>query len=118
LLVALETVVPPIPSELVLGLAGLRVAHGELAYPLVLVAATAGAVTGATLLDAMGSLFGERRLYGHVRRNGRFVLIDEQDLRRAFDWFTRHAALAAFGCRVNPGLRSLISFPTAFYECR
>ena len=111
LLVALETVVPPIPSELVLGLAGFKVARGELSYPLVLVAATAGAVTGATLLYAIGAWFGERRLYGLVRRYGKFVLIDEQDLTRAFDWFTRHGALAVFGCRMIPGLRSLISFP-------
>lgn len=110
-LVALENLIPPIPSELILPLAGFLAGQGRLSLPLVIVAATLGSVGGALVLYAFGRSLGRERLDRVVRRYGRFVLIDGSDVDRAMDLFARHGRAAVLIGRLLPGARSLISVP-------
>ena len=107
LVMALEHVFPPIPSELVLPLAGYEVARGSLSL--------AGAVTASTI----GSLIGASVLYVLARRGGRPALlrlrgllrIDEPALERAERRFRRHGGWIVLLGRLVPGVRSLVSLP-------
>lgn len=111
LLVALENVFPPIPSEIILPLAGFNVSRGEFSFLLVLLFATAGSVLGALTLYGIGAWFGEARLRALVRRHGNKVFIREADIDKAEAWFDRYGWLAVFLCRMVPIVRSLISIP-------
>lgn len=109
---ALETVFPPIPSELVLPLAGYQVANGTLGYVPALAASTLGAVLGAALLYVIARIGGRAavlRLYPLLR-------ITHDDLERADRWFDRRAfPIVLFG-RLVPGVRSLVSVPAGLSE--
>lgn len=107
LLMTLEHLFPPIPSEVILPLAGFEVGRGKLDFGLTLASATAGSLAGASLL------------YGLARGGGRPLLlrwrsllgIDEDSLARAEQRFERHSwALVLLG-RLVPGVRSLVSLP-------
>ena len=111
LMVALENVFPPIPSEIILPLAGFNVFQGDFSFPLVLLFATLGSVVGALALYAIGAWFGEDRLRGIVRAHGRKLFLKEADIDNAETWFNRHGARAVFLCRMVPIVRSLISIP-------
>jgi membrane protein DedA with SNARE-associated domain len=103
-----ETVFPPIPSEVVLPLAGFLAAQGRMPLVAVLVAATVGSVLGALLLYAAGARLGAER---SARLIGRVPLMEESDARRAQEWFERHGRSPVFLGRLVPGVRSLISLP-------
>ncbi len=116
LLTLLETVFPPIPSELVLPLSGYLVAQGRLTLVGAIVAATLGAMAGALLLYWLGLRYGEDRLKEFARRHGRWLTLSPRDVERVTHWFDRHGAWAVFGCRMVPGLRSLISIPAGVHR--
>ncbi|KRF05770.1 alanine dehydrogenase [Arthrobacter sp. Soil782] len=107
-LVLLETVFPPIPSEVVLPLAGFLSQQGEMNAVLVLALATLGSFIGALLLYLLGAKLGEERV---VRGLSRLPLVDRDDFERAARWFHRHGRSAVFFGRLIPGVRSLISLP-------
>ncbi len=107
-LTALETVFPPIPSEVVLPLAGFLTRQGSLSLPLVLVAATAGSLVGALALYLLGAWLGHDRAAAVLAR---IPLVDREDVDRASDWFDRHGRAAVFLGRLVPGVRSLVSLP-------
>lgn len=111
LVILLENVFPPIPSELVLPLAGFLASDGTFGFPQVVLAATLGSVAGALVLYAVGAVFGEERLRAFVRRYGRFFGLAERDVDRAESWFIRHGGKAIFFGRLVPVVRSLISIP-------
>ena len=108
LLVALENLIPPIPSEIVLSLAGYLASEGRVSLVLVLLAATAGSLLGALVLYWLGYALGEDRLR---RWLDRIPLVDPSDLDRADRWFERHADAAVLAGRCAPVVRSLISVP-------
>lgn len=108
LLTLVETVFPPIPSEVVLPLAGFLTATGRMPLAAVLVAATVGSVLGACVLYAMGRAWGRDR---SVATLSRLPLVDADDFTSSFDWFDRHGRSAVFVGRLIPGVRSLISVP-------
>lgn len=110
-MIFLENLVPPIPSEVVLPLAGFLVGQGRFSFIPVVVAATIGSIVGALTLYAIGAGLGESRLRYLIRKFGRFVLMDEGDLDKSRDWFQRHGSKAVFFGRLVPGIRSLISIP-------
>ena len=114
LLVALESIVPPIPSEVVLPMAGFAVARGSFTFLSVVFAATLGSVTGALALYALGRRVGERRARAWVARHGRWLLVDEEDIDRAEAWFARRGHWAVLVGRLAPGVRSLVSLPAGF----
>jgi membrane protein DedA with SNARE-associated domain len=108
LLVALESVFPPIPSEVVLPLAGFLAGQGRLGFAAVVAAATAGSLAGALLLYWLGAALGQTRL---ERLADRIPLLEAADVRRAADWMGRHGDAAVLAGRMVPGVRSLISIP-------
>jgi membrane protein DedA with SNARE-associated domain len=108
LLTLLETVFPPIPSEIVLPLAGFLAQQGRMGLPSVLVASTAGSVLGALALYWAGATLGAER---SQRLLCRLPLVEPSDVQRAEDWFNRHGRSAIFFGRLVPGVRSLISLP-------
>lgn len=110
-LLFVESVFPPIPSELVLPLAGFLVSEGRFGFVPVILAATAGSLLSALTLWAAGKLFGEERVYRVVRRYGRFVLLRTSDVSRAQRFFDKHGGKAVFFGRFVPGVRSFISVP-------
>jgi membrane protein DedA with SNARE-associated domain len=110
-LIALETVVPPLPSEVVLPLAGFLCGRGDLNFIAAVAAATAGSVLGATLLYWLAWALGERRLRSLIARYGKWMLISESDLDAALVWFRRHGRSSVFLGRLVPAVRSYISVP-------
>jgi membrane protein DedA with SNARE-associated domain len=106
-IMALEHVFPPVPSEIVLPLAGFEIAAGKFSFAGALAASTAGSLIGASVL------------YVIARRGGRPVIlrfrrvlrVDEADLERAEERFRRHTAWMVVLGRMVPGLRSLVSLP-------
>jgi len=111
LMVALENVFPPIPSEVVLPMAGFLTGDGRMNYGLALLAATIGSVVGALILYEIGHLIGEHRLRWLVHRYGKWFGVKDADIDRADAWFDRYGGVAVMLCRVVPIVRSLISIP-------
>jgi membrane protein DedA with SNARE-associated domain len=108
LLVALESVFPPVPSELILPLAGFAASQGDLHLVAAIVWTTVGSVVGALVLYALGAKVGEERLRAAARR---VPLVRESDIDTVDRWFERHGGKAVFFGRMVPGVRSLISIP-------
>jgi membrane protein DedA with SNARE-associated domain len=113
-LVALENVFPPIPSEVVLGLAGFTVSTGDHTFVGMLVASTVGSVVGAWVLYGLAAAVGPVRLRAIVIRYGRWIGFGEKDLDRAEAWFDRRARYAVLFGRCVPLIRSIISIPAGF----
>ena len=113
-LVFLENVFPPIPSEVVLGLAGFTASRGEATLLGMLAASTAGSVAGAWLLYGLAAAIGPERVHGLVLRYGRWVRITGRDVTRAEEWFDRWSTVTVLVCRCIPLVRSLISVPAGF----
>ncbi|WP_024367094.1 DedA family protein [Arthrobacter sp. TB 26] len=103
-----ETVFPPIPSEVILPLAGFLTRQGTMNMALVLVTSTLGAYLGALLLYWLGARLGLER---SIRWLSRLPLMDREDFEKAARWFSRHGRSAVFFGRLLPGVRSLISLP-------
>lgn len=114
LLVALESVFPPIPSEVVLPAAGLASSRGEANLALMIVAATVGSVIGAWVLYLVAAAIGDTRLHALVARYGRWLGVKPKDLERAEAWFDDHSGTAVLICRCIPLIRSLVSIPAGF----
>lgn len=108
LLVALESVFPPIPSEVVLPLAGFLAGQGRMGFTAVVAFATAGSLLGALVLYQLGAVLGTDRL---ERVADRLPLMDARDVRRADAWMARHGSWAVLLGRMVPGIRSLVSIP-------
>ncbi|MGC5021609.1 DedA family protein [Micromonospora sp. DT47] len=108
LLVALESIIPPIPSEIVLAMAGYLAAEGRFNVVLIVLAATAGSLLGALVLYWLGAALGEERL---KRWLDHVPLVDRDDLEKADRWFERHGRWAVLIGRVVPVVRSLVSVP-------
>lgn len=111
LLSLLETVFPPIPSELIMPLAGYLASRGDMTLTGAIVAGTLGSVLGALMLYWLGRRYGRRRLLEFADRHGRWLTLSRHDIERSSEWFSRHGTWAVFVCRLIPGLRSLISIP-------
>lgn len=106
--VALENLFPPIPSEVVLPLAGFAAARGEMGLLEAILCSTIGSVVGALALYRIGAWFGRARLRRVVER---MPGIKVSGLDRAEQWFRRHGELAVLVGRMVPLVRSLVSIP-------
>jgi membrane protein DedA with SNARE-associated domain len=107
LLMALENLFPPIPSELILPFAGFLVGRGELGFLPALLASTAGSLSGALVLYGLGR-WGGRNLILHY---GRYLRVKEADLDRAEGWFDKYDQWVVLFGRMVPGVRSVVSIP-------
>ncbi|MET1087944.1 MAG: DedA family protein [Arthrobacter sp.] len=103
-----ETVLPPIPSEVILPLAGYLAKQGSLNLVLIFVTSTLGAYLGALFLYWLGAKLGLER---SIRGLSRLPLMDREDFEHAAGWFRRHGRSSIFFGRLLPGVRSLISLP-------
>lgn len=111
LLMVLENLFPPIPSELIMPLAGFAAAKGDLSASGVLLAGTAGSVLGALPWYYAGYFFGSERLKRLAERFGRWMTISPREVDSAADWFERHGWKATLFGRLIPAIRTLISTP-------
>jgi len=118
LLVVLENVFPPIPSEIVLPFAGFVAQRGDGSVLVMIVAATIGAVVGALVLYGVAALIGPVRLTAFIARFGRWFGVKPADLARAEAWFDRHAVAAVLLGRCVPLIRSVVSVPAGFRRMR
>jgi membrane protein DedA with SNARE-associated domain len=107
----LENIFPPIPSEFVMPFSGFLVVRGDLTFAGVLIAGTLGVLAGALVLYYLGAEIGEDRLRGWVENYGRYVLVSQRDIDRAKEIFDRHGEKIILVGRLVPGVRSLISIP-------
>ena len=110
-LVALENVFPPIPSEVVLGLAGYTASQGDASVIGMIIAATIGSLIGAWVLYGISAAIGPVRLRAIVSRYGTWIGFGAAELDRAEAWFDRSGRSAVLLCRCVPLIRSLISVP-------
>ncbi|MBA8795179.1 membrane protein DedA with SNARE-associated domain [Friedmanniella endophytica] len=108
LAIALENLFPPLPSELILPLAGFTASRGTFGLVEVLVWTTVGSVVGAVALYLLGRVLGAARL---KRIADKLPLTSADDVVRAEGWFARHGSKAVFFGRMIPVFRSLISIP-------
>lgn len=118
LLVILENVFPPIPSEIVLPFAGFVAQRGDGSVVVMVFAATIGAVVGALILYGIAALIGPERLRAFVVRFGKWFGVKPSDLQRAEEWFDRHAVAAVLIGRCVPLIRSVVSIPAGFRRMR
>lgn len=110
-LVALENVFPPIPSELILLLTGFNVSEGRFDYVSGVIAATIGSVVGAYFLYGVGRLLDDERMERFLAGIGRFVGLKKSDVHKGFVWFERHGAKVVLFGRLIPVVRSVVSIP-------
>jgi membrane protein DedA with SNARE-associated domain len=103
-----ETVIPPIPSEAVLGLAGANINAGRMSILPVILFATLGSILGAIFFYYVGRSLGPRRAHAFLDR---LPLVETADVDRTFAWFERHGRSAVFFGRMVPIVRSFISVP-------
>lgn len=114
ILVALENLFPPIPSEVILPLAGFLTGQGKFSFALVLISSTLGSIIGALILYAIGVGLGRGGIRRLFEKYGYLALLTPEDLTRAEDWFDRWGPVAVFTGRLVPVVRSLVSIPAGY----
>jgi membrane protein DedA with SNARE-associated domain len=114
----LENIVPPIPSEVVVPMAGFVSAKGALNFWIVVAAASAGALAGATGWYFLARSIGNRRLRAWIGAHGHWITLSPDDIDKAQAWFDRHGGWVVFVGRLIPGVRTFISVPAGFAEMR
>jgi membrane protein DedA with SNARE-associated domain len=110
-LMFLENVFPPIPSELIMPLAGFTANQGKLTLIGVIIAGTIGSVLGTLPLYYVGHSIGEERLKKWADKHGKWLTVSASDIENASRWFQRHGNIAVLLGRLVPGVRSLIAVP-------
>ncbi|MGF1606211.1 MAG: DedA family protein [Rhodothalassiaceae bacterium] len=116
LLMFVENVFPPIPSEIVMPLAGYSASAGELNIFLVIAAGSVGSLAGALFWYYVGALIGTDRLRNFSRKHGRWLTLEPKEVDAADRWFERHGGKAVFFGRLVPAVRTLISVPAGLSE--
>ena len=111
LFIAIESVVIPLPSEIVLLLSGFNVSIGEFSFFSVWVATTIGSLVGAYFLYSIGYAVSKEGIEKLVLRFGKFVGIKQRDVDVAFRWFDKYGTFVIFFGRLIPLIRSLVSVP-------
>ena len=114
LVMAIENIFPPIPSEAVLPFAGSLSAKGELDFWGAVVAGTAGSLLGAVVLYGIGYFAREAGVRRLVESYGKYVFISEKDLDRGAEWFERYGEAVIFFGRLIPLVRSIVSVPAGY----
>lgn len=116
LLMFLENLFPPIPSELIMPLAGFTVAKGNMNFLYAVLAGVVGTMLGALPWYYVGKLVGEENLKQLADKYGKWVGISGMDIVKANSWFDKHGGKAVFLCRLVPGVRTLISLPAGIND--
>ncbi|AEO39401.1 TPA: DedA family protein [Listeria monocytogenes] len=117
-LIMVENLFPPIPSEIILTFGGFMTTVTSLNVVMVIIVATLGSVVGAILLYKVASYFGKERLTKIVLKYGRILRLKEADIERAESFFLKYGSWAVFLCRMIPLIRSLISIPAGMTKMK
>lgn len=118
LLMLVENVFPPIPSELIMSIAGYSASQGQLNIVVVVIAGTVGSVAGAVFWYCVGLWLGCDRIRRFAASHGRWLTITPEEVDHACDWFGRHGGKAVFLGRLVPAVRTLISIPAGIAEMK
>ncbi len=117
-LMFLETVFPPIPSEVIMPVAGMAAAQGKMGFAFAVASGTAGAMLGNTVWYLGARALGHDRLKPLIRRHGKWLTISWPEVERAHRWFDRHGVKLVFLGRLIPTIRSLVSIPAGLLDMR
>ena len=115
LLMFLENLFPPLPSEVIMPMAGFTAGKGQLSIVGVLLAGTAGTLAGALFWYAIARQLGEERLRRWAERHGRWITLSPGEIEHLDQWFERHSRWAVPVGHLVPGIRTLISIPAGIF---
>jgi membrane protein DedA with SNARE-associated domain len=118
LLMVLENVIPPIPSEVIMSLGGIAVAQGRMDFTLLVIVGTLGTVLGNLFWWEIGRRLGYRRLKPFVDRWGRWLTIEWEDIEKLRRYFDRWGGPTVFLFRFMPLGRTLISIPAGLMHMK
>jgi len=116
LLTVSETIFPPLPSEVIIPVAGLEAQRGAMSLPGVIIAGTAGTMLGNAIWYWLARRLGLLRFKPLVDRYGRWLTTNWDDIERGERYFSRHGAIFVFAARILPAIRTFISVPAGFAE--
>ncbi len=117
LLIAIENIFPPIPSEVILVFGGFMTTYTTLNIPIMILAATLGSLVGAIVLYYIGKIFNKERLKRIIGgKIGKVLRLKASDIEKADKWFDTKGNKTVFFCRFIPIVRSLISIPAGMSE--
>lgn len=117
LLIAIENIFPPIPSEVILTFGGYMTTYTKLNIPLVILFSTLGSLVGAIVLYFIGKILNKERLTKIVSgKIGKILCLKKEDIEKADEWFDKRGEKCVFFCRFVPIVRSLISIPAGMSE--
>ena len=111
LVMALENIFPPVPSEVIMGIGGVLVARGAMEFWPLLIAGTLGSTAGNYAWFWIGDRWGYRRLRPFIARWGRWLTLDWEHIEQASRFFRNHGQWVVFFLRFSPFLRTIISLP-------
>ena len=111
LLMFLDNIFPPIPSEIIMPSAGYTASRGQLLFSGVIVAGSIGSLAAAAVLYWIGYLFKPEAIYRFTGRYGKYLFIKVSDVETALRWFEQYGHRIVFFGRMVPAVRSLISIP-------
>jgi membrane protein DedA with SNARE-associated domain len=115
LLMFLETVFPPVPSEVIMTVAGVSASRGNMTFAGVVAAGTAGAMLGNYLWFWLAIKFGSDRLHRFADKHGRWLTLSWKEIERGHELFKKHGSIIVLVARMLPTLRSLISIPAGIF---
>lgn len=116
LLMFAENLFPPIPSELIMPLAGFTVAQGKMNFALAVLAGVMGTIFGALPWYYVCKIVGEQRIKRLADKYGKWITVSSKDIDKAKGWFERYGNNAVLFGRIVPGVRTLISLPAGINE--
>lgn len=116
LVMILENIFPPIPSELIMPFAGFLVTEGQFSLALVILFGTLGSIFGAIPFYYLGYYLQGSRFRAYLDKYGKYLFISLEDLERAEDWFKKYGEISVLIARVIPLVRSFISIPAGFVK--
>ena len=119
LLIAIENIFPPIPSEVILGFGGFMTTYTKLNIIGIIIFSTIGSLIGAIALYFIGSILNKERLSKIVNgKIGKILFLKEEDIEKAYGWFDKKGYKTVFFCRFVPIVRSLISIPAGMSKMK
>ena len=117
-LMFLETLFPPIPSEVIMPVAGVAAAKGQMNFAMTVASGTAGAMLGNIVWYLAARALGHDRLQPVIRRHGKWLTLNWKDVERAHRWFDLHGIALVFIGRLVPTIRSIVSIPAGLLDMR
>jgi membrane protein DedA with SNARE-associated domain len=115
-LMLLETVFPPVPSEVIMTVAGVSASRGNMTFTGVVASGTAGAMVGNYLWFWLAIKFGPQRLERFLEKHGRWLTLHWTDVERGQALFRKHGSIIVLVARMLPAFRSLISIPAGMFK--